>query len=98
MNAKVNMKCHVSFSAWTAETSSTIKVLFILYFASDPELESKSESISSAKWESESEQPHHDSAPLLHSPDQNSLKIIQYPSLSCPRDSFRPKPGADTYK
>ena len=45
------------FFAWTAETRSTIKVLFILDFVSDPESESE--------WirnpESEFEQPHHDS-------------------------------------
>ena len=40
---------------WTVETRSNIKVLFILYFVSDPESES----------ESESEQTYHDSAPLL---------------------------------
>ena len=41
----------------------TIKVLFILYFVSDPE----SESIRSpeSELESESEQSHHDSAPLI---------------------------------
>ena len=49
MNAKVNRKSQFFF-AWTAETRSTIEVLFILCFVSDPE--------------SESEQPHHDSAPL----------------------------------
>ena len=41
---------------------------FILYFVSDPELESEtepeSESIRSPESESELEQPHHDSAPL----------------------------------
>ena len=52
------------FVAWTAETHSTIKVLFILYFVSDPESESKSESIRSQESESESEQPHHNPAPL----------------------------------
>ena len=39
---------------------------YLLYFVSDPELESESESIRSpeSEPESESEQPHHDSAPL----------------------------------
>ena len=55
----------VFFLAWTAETHSTIKVLLILYFASDPGSEPESESIRSAEPESESEQPHHDSAPLI---------------------------------
>ena len=55
LKARANRKCHV-FSAWTAETRSTIKVLFDSYFISNPESESESES--------ESEQPHHDSAPL----------------------------------
>ena len=51
------------FFAWTAETCSTVKVLFSLYFVSDTE----SESIRSpeSELESESEQRHHDSAPLL---------------------------------
>ena len=31
MKAKANRKCHVSFFAWTAETRSTIKVLFFLF-------------------------------------------------------------------
>ena len=47
----------------------TIKVLFILYFAADPESESESESelirSPDSESESESEQPHHDSAPLV---------------------------------
>ena len=62
MKAKIDRKCHVSFLAWTAETRSTIKMLFALYFVSDPE----SESIRSpeSESESESEQRHHDSAPL----------------------------------
>ena len=66
MKAKVNRKCHV-FYAWKAETRLTIKVLFILYFVSDPESESEpeSESIRSPESESESEQPHHDSASLV---------------------------------
>ena len=53
--------------AWTAKTRSTIKLLFILYFASGPESEPVSESIRSleSESESESEQPRHDSAPLL---------------------------------
>ena len=66
MKAKVNRRCHVFF-AWTAETRSTIKVLFVLYFVSDPESESESEPesepIRSPESESESEQPHHDSSP-----------------------------------
>ena len=40
---------------WTVKTRSTIKVLSILYFVSGPESEP----------ESGSEQPHHDSAPLV---------------------------------
>ena len=32
------------FLAWTAETRSTIEVLFILYFVSEPVSESESES------------------------------------------------------
>ena len=60
----------VYFIVWTAETRSTIKVLFSLYLALDPESESESEpeseSIRSPESESEleSEQYHHDSAPL----------------------------------
>ena len=50
MKAKVNKKRQLSFFACTAETRSTIKVP-ILYFAYDPE--------------SESEQGHNDSAPLV---------------------------------
>ena len=50
MKDKVNRRCHV-FSASTAETRSTIKVLFVLYFVSDPE--SKSESESESEPESE---------------------------------------------
>ena len=59
-------------------TPSTIKVLFILYFAesdpesdpeseSEPESEPESESIGNpeSEPESESEEPHHDSAPLV---------------------------------
>ena len=34
---------HFFFFAWTAETCSTIKLVFILYFVWDPELESESE-------------------------------------------------------
>ena len=55
------------------KTRSTIKVLFISYFVSGPESESEfepeSESIRSpdSELESESEQPHHDSATLGHS-------------------------------
>ena len=66
IKAKVNRKRHVSFFAWTAETRSTVKMLFILYFASDPESESKPESIRSqeSEPESESEQHHHDSVPF----------------------------------
>ena len=63
MKAKVNRKCHVSFFACAAETPSTIKMLFILYFASGPE--SEPESIRRPESESESEQPHQDSAPLV---------------------------------
>ena len=52
-----------------AETYSTIKVLFILYFASGPESESEMESepIKSpeSEPEPESEQSHHDSAHLV---------------------------------
>ena len=49
------------------ETRSTIQALFILYFASGPESESglESELTRSPESESESEQPHHDSAPLI---------------------------------
>ena len=60
MKAKVNRKYHV-FSLGR----STIKVLFILHFVSGPESESEPESESIMSPESESEQPHHDSAPLL---------------------------------
>ena len=60
------------FLVWTAETYSTIAVLFILYFVSEPESESKSESVPESESikgpksepESESEQSHHDSALL----------------------------------
>ena len=62
MKAKVNRKCQVSFFACAAETPSTIKMLFILYFVSGPE--SEPESIRNPESESESEQPHHDSAHL----------------------------------
>ena len=66
----LNLTKKVSFFVWTAETRSTIKVLFSLYFVSDPESESESEpeseSIrspeSESESESESEQRHHDSA------------------------------------
>ena len=65
---KINRKCHDFFLAWTAETRSTTRVLFILHFVSGPELESvpESELIKGRESElgSESEQPHHDSAPL----------------------------------
>ena len=61
MKAKVNRKCSVSFFAWATKTRSTTKMLFILHFLSEPE--SKSEPTRTP--ESESEQPHHDSAPLL---------------------------------
>ena len=40
-------------------------MLFILNFVSDPESESESEPESIMSPESESEQPHHDSAPLV---------------------------------
>ena len=55
--------------AWTAETRSTIKVSFILYFVSDLESESEpeSESIRNPESEPESKQPHHHSAPLIRS-------------------------------
>ena len=67
MKAKISRKWHVFYFAWMAETRSTVKVLFILYLASDPEseLEPESESIRNPESELESEQPHHDSAPLL---------------------------------
>ena len=70
MKAKFNRKCHVSFFAWTAGTRTTIKMLFILYFVSEPESESDSdseleqESIRSLESESESEQP---TTPLVSS-------------------------------
>ena len=54
MKAKVNRKCHVSFFLLgRRRLALTSKVFFILNFLSDPESES------------ESEQPHHDSAPLV---------------------------------
>ena len=60
MKAKVSRKCHAPFFAWTARTRSIINVLFILYFAWDPEAEPEPEpepeSIRSP--ESKSEQPH----------------------------------------
>ena len=69
MKSKVDRKCNVSFFAWTAETHLAMKVLFVLYFLSDPESESEPESelirSPTSKPESESEQPHHDSAPLV---------------------------------
>ena len=63
------------------ETRSTIKVLFILYFASAPESESESEPESESIWhpesepESESEQPYHTTTPhpwykQTHFPDK----------------------------
>ena len=61
---------HFFFFAWTAETPSTIKVLFVLYFVSVPE----SESIRSPESEWESKQPHHDSAPLLWSVHARSAR------------------------
>ena len=64
MKAKASRKFHVSSFAWTTEILSTIKVLFISYFVSNPESEPEPESITSP--EPESEQPHHDSAPLFH--------------------------------
>ena len=60
----LNLTKKDSFFVWTAETRSTIKVLFSLYFVSDPESESEPESESIRSPESESEQRHHDSAPL----------------------------------
>ena len=78
MKAKVNRKCRVSFFAWTAETPSTIKVIFTSYFASNPESESESEpeseSIRSPEPEPESEQPHHDSAPLVSALSTGALR------------------------
>ena len=66
MKDKINRKCHDFFLAWTAETSSTIKVFFIVYFVSDPQSEPEPASESIRSPESESEQPPpHDSAPLL---------------------------------
>ena len=65
MKAKINRKCYVFFLAWAVETRLTIKVLFILYFVSDPELELESTRSPESEPESESEQPHHDSAPLF---------------------------------
>ena len=68
MKAQIKRKCHVFFFlAWTAETRSTIKALFILYFISDQESgsESESEPIRNLESEPESEQPHHDSEPLF---------------------------------
>ena len=59
LKAKDNRKYHVSFYAWAADNRWAIKELFMLYFVSDPE----SESIRSP--ESEWEQPHRDSAPLV---------------------------------
>ena len=67
MKAKVNRKRQVSFFlAGTAETSTTIKVIFILYLESDSESGLESESSRSPESESESEQTHHDSAPLVY--------------------------------
>ena len=81
MKAKSNRKWHVFFLAWTAETHSTIKVLFILYFVSHPESESESEweseSIRSTESQSESEQPHHDSAPLHFTIKDNLIQRRQ---------------------
>ena len=65
---KVKRKCHVAVFAFAEETRSTTKVLSILYFVSDPESESELESGLIMSPESESEQPHHDSAPLVSTP------------------------------
>ena len=75
MNAKVNSNYPVSFFFfdWTAEIRWTIKCYFIFYFVSDPESESESEPTRSPDWESESEEPHHDSTPLVRS-EINSLR------------------------
>ena len=62
MKAKIKRKCRVSFCL-DGETRLTIKVFFILYFVSDPE--SESVLVMSPESESEPEQPHHDSAPLI---------------------------------
>ena len=61
MKAKMNRKCHVSFSHSEGGDSFDYLELVILYFISDPE----SESISSPELEPESEQPHNDSALLI---------------------------------
>ena len=96
MKAIVNRKCHVSFFAWTARTRSAIKVLFVLYFVSDPESESESEPESEPirspesepEPESESEQPHHDSPPpVLARVDfqcrtTEKIKIVPFQILS----------------
>ena len=52
-----------------------IKVLFISYFVSNPGSESASESelIRKPEWQSESEQSHHDSAPLVYT---NNTRIL----------------------
>ena len=74
MIAKVNRICRASssssfFFAWTAGTRPIIEVLFVLYFVSNQESESEPEpeSIRSPESEPESEQPYHDSAPLVES-------------------------------
>ena len=72
-------KCHVSFFAWSSETRSTIKVLFyISYRTRTPESESEPESIRSPESdpESELEQPHHDTAPLL-------IRIKKHQKIIC---------------
>ena len=62
MKAKINRKRNVSSSRLdSGDSLDYLSVLFMLYFVSDPE----SESIRSPEPESESEQPHHDSAPCL---------------------------------
>ena len=63
---KTNIKGNATFLflAWTAETRLTIAVLCILYLVSDPESESESIRGPESEPKSESEQPHHDSAPL----------------------------------
>ena len=81
------------------EIRSTIKVLFILNFASGPESESESESESEpepgseptrspeSESELESEQPHYDSAPLKQRQVLRScrMKMAQCALMTCPK-------------